>query len=121
MKTRIGTKISFDAAHKLPENPIYGKCSQLHGHRYELTIEVEGVVSQYGWICNFSELKKILQKQVVDKYDHSNLNDYFSVPTVENVALAIFSDIQEVLLHTSYGLRRISLYETGNSYCCVEV
>lgn len=36
MKIHIGRKFEFEACHFLPGKDIYGECSNLHGHRYEL-------------------------------------------------------------------------------------
>ena len=58
MKTKIGRKFIFESAHQL-NGEIYGRCGNLHGHRYELTIEIEGEVNQFGWICDFEELDEI--------------------------------------------------------------
>ena len=49
----IGSTFTFEAAHKLPNEEVYGKCKKLHGHRYELTVIVKGDMCDKGWICNY--------------------------------------------------------------------
>ena len=70
----------------------YGKCANLHGHTYKLEVTIEGVINDDGWICNFSEVKKLVRTQVIDKYDHQHLNDFFRIPTAEKIAQKIFYD-----------------------------
>ena len=79
MICKVGRHFEFEASHKLPNDEIYGKCSNLHGHRYELEIEVEGELKESGWICNFSEIKEIVNIAIVEKFDHAHLNQYFEV------------------------------------------
>jgi 6-pyruvoyltetrahydropterin/6-carboxytetrahydropterin synthase len=116
MKVTIGKEFSFEAAHQLPQQEVYGACQNLHGHRYELTVEVTGEVNELGWICNFKELKDIVKADVIEQYDHSNLNQYFPLPTVENMALHIFQVLAKEFEKKSLALNRIVLYETETSY-----
>lgn len=115
MKTKIGKHFDFESAHQL-KGSIYGKCQNLHGHRYHLVIEVEGDVDKFGWVCDFAELDDIARKSVIDKFDHKDLNDFFEVPTVENIAKFIFETFEGELEGKSYQLSKILLYETADSY-----
>ena len=117
MKTKIGRKFIFESSHQL-NGKIYGKCANLHGHRYEMTIEIEGEVDQFGWICDFAELDEIAGG-VVGKFDHQNLNQYFDVPTVENIARNIFETLDKKLASKPYKLSKVVLYETAD--CFAEV
>ncbi|WP_040711816.1 6-pyruvoyl trahydropterin synthase family protein [Paenibacillus curdlanolyticus] len=112
----LGRHFEFEAAHFLPDVGTFGRCSRMHGHRYELTVEIEGPVNSDGWICDFKELKGVVQEQVLDRYDHSNLNDHFEVSTVENIASQIFSALTHALDGKPYWLKKIKLYETRNCY-----
>ncbi|MFZ1080952.1 MAG: 6-carboxytetrahydropterin synthase [Candidatus Kryptoniota bacterium] len=114
MKTKIGRKFIFESAHQL-NGEIYGRCGNLHGHRYELTIEIEGEVNQFGWICDFEELDKIANG-ILGRFDHQNLNSYFEVPTVENIAKNIFETLDEKLNTKPYRLSKVLLYETADCY-----
>jgi len=90
--------ITFEAAHQLPpDNPVYGKCRQLHGHTYKLEVTVDGDVDELGWVMNFSTLKEILKEHVTDQYDHQSLNDFLTVPTAENMVAIIINDILQPL------------------------
>jgi 6-pyruvoyltetrahydropterin/6-carboxytetrahydropterin synthase len=115
VKTRIGRHFSFEAAHQL-RGEIYGKCQNRHGHRYELTVELEGDVNADGWICDFAELDLIVETAIIAKFDHQDLNQHFAVPTVENIARYIFEFLDQQLNGKSYNVARVLLYETAKSY-----
>lgn len=115
----IGRKFEFEASHYLPPEKIYGKCSRLHGHRYELQIEILGELRNEGWICNFTEIKEIVDKVIMKKYDHSNLNDYFDIPTVEIVAQQIFNELDAAMKEKTYSLFSVKLFETSQNYVMI--
>lgn len=116
MEIIIGKHFEFDACHKLPDASIYGICSKMHGHRYELDVEVKGKVTEQGWVCDFKELKALITEHIINVYDHSNLNDFFEIPTVENIAIHIFNKINDILKNNNYKLNKIKMHETSNSY-----
>ncbi len=120
MKIRVGRHFEFEASHQLPEGEIYGTCSNLHGHRYELDIVVQGEISKEGWVCNFSELKEIVQNEIINKFDHSYLNEYFEIPTAENMIVWMEQVISKKLEGKDYKLCRIRLYETSKCYAEIE-
>ena len=67
-------QFTFDAAHRLPNHK--GKCKQMHGHTYKLEIGVTGNIQPAtGMVVDFGDLKKIIQKQVIDLLDHQLLNE----------------------------------------------
>jgi len=115
LRTKIGRHFDFESAHQL-HGSTYGKCQTLHGHRYHLVIEVEGDVDKFGWVCDFAELEEIARKSVIEKFDHQNLNVYFDVPTVENIAKFVFETLNGELKTKSYRLSKVLLYETADSY-----
>jgi 6-pyruvoyltetrahydropterin/6-carboxytetrahydropterin synthase len=112
----------FEAAHHLP---FYsGKCHNLHGHSYVLEIEVQGGISTLstsldgtdtGMIMDFSDLKRIVEKQVIVPLDHSDLNTYFGNPTAEIMVQWIAERITDEL-SVGIHLVRVRLWETVNSY-----
>lgn len=116
MRCKVGRHFEFEASHKLPDKEIYGKCSSLHGHRYELEIEVEGELKDSGWICNFSEIKEIVNKTIIEKFDHTHLNQYFEIPTVENIAQYVYEKVSREFIDKDYKLTRVRIYETNNCY-----
>ena len=92
---RICREFYFDAAHRL-EN-YKGSCENLHGHTYKLEVVVCGKQKENGMIIDFNELKMIIQETVIEKLDHSNLNDLFDTPTAENIAAWIYNRLRKEL------------------------
>ncbi|PIZ71641.1 6-carboxytetrahydropterin synthase QueD [Candidatus Peregrinibacteria bacterium CG_4_10_14_0_2_um_filter_43_11] len=80
----VGKEFTFDSAHFLPK--YYGKCEKLHGHTYRLRVSVEGKIGENGLVMDFVILKKIVKEQVLDKLDHTLLNDVIDIPSCENIA-----------------------------------
>jgi 6-pyruvoyltetrahydropterin/6-carboxytetrahydropterin synthase len=80
---------------------IYGKCNNPygHGHNYMLEVTVSGPVDdQTGMVCNLVDLDGFVRAQILDRYDHQNLNllDEFAkrVPTTENLCIAIYEIVK---------------------------
>jgi 6-pyruvoyltetrahydropterin/6-carboxytetrahydropterin synthase len=128
----ITRKEHFNAAHKL-FNPafsdeknleIFGKCANpnWHGHNYYLYVTVKGEVSaDTGYTVNLKELSSIIRLHITDKLDHKNLNldvDFMKnrMPTTENVAIAIWEQLEEHVQQLGGMLHCIKLYETDNNY-----
>lgn len=126
MRTSIGKTFDFEASHQLPNDPKYGKCRNLHGHRYELTVEIEGNITKDGWIIDFAELKSIVHKCVINKCDHKHMNTFWEIPTAENMARTFFDEISQELesrfseRRGDIRLKKIVLHETARSYAIVE-
>ena len=112
----LGKHFEFEASHQLPSDECYGKCRNLHGHRYELEVQIRGPMDPHGWICNFSELKEIVREKIVSRLDHSHLNELFEIPTVEHVALWIFKTLDHAFREKPYTLEKVKVYETSTSY-----
>ena len=55
----IFLEYSIDCAHWLPKVPTDHKCHRLHGHRYQIRLEVSGEVNEVGWIIDYAEVKAI--------------------------------------------------------------
>lgn len=112
----IAKEFLFDASHLLP-GEIYGKCSNLHGHTYRLIVEVEGSVNLEGWVCNFTDLKKIVNEKIISFLDHSHLNDLVYLPTAENILFWIFNELHTPISETlKLKLYSLTLWETPTSY-----
>lgn len=114
------TKIfEFEACHRLPH--YEGACHNLHGHSYKLEVTVQGEINKNlnspkcGMIIDFKDLKYIVKHKVIDKYDHSYLNDHFSNPTAEIMVESIAMDIMNSL-DVSLNLVSCKLWETSTSY-----
>ena len=84
----VSKKISFSAAHFLPDYP--GKCSQMHGHTWVVELGVRGAIGKDGMVVDFGKLKEFLEKEVEDKFDHKLLNDVIPNPTAENICNYVY-------------------------------
>lgn len=114
------TKIfNFEASHKLPH--YEGACHNLHGHSYKLEVTISGEIKESekdpkcGMIMDFKDLKKIVNKVAVNKYDHAYLNDFFPNPTAEIMVEHIGLSIIDALPIGVY-LVSCKLWETATSY-----
>lgn len=92
----------------------------IHGHNFELFVTVKGVPdSDTGFIINAKSLGKLIREVVVDKLDHSLLNDHQEFlqgkqPTTEVMAMAIWQLLQSRL--NDCQLFCVKLVETENIY-----
>lgn len=110
----ITKQFRFEAAHFIPNHP--GLCKNLHGHQYLLEVTISGELNEKTkMVMDFGDLKKIVKENIVDKYDHSYLNDYFEYPTAENM-VQFFAKVLTAKLPWGINLRKIKLWETHNSY-----
>ena len=88
---KLNYKYHFDAAHHL-EN-YDGKCSNLHGHRWEVEIEIFAKEKKSDMLVDFNVLK-----EVVDELDHKNLNEVLDFnPTCENITYYLWQQITKVI------------------------
>ena len=94
----IGKTFTFDAAHYLPN--YEGKCKNMHGHTWRVTLEVKGELLTEGpnikMVMDLNDLKTVAHL-LLDKWDHRVLNIFFEQPTCEEVAKELFSRLQEYL------------------------
>ena len=110
MHTSVTRSFTFEAAHQLPWH--HGKCRNLHGHSYRLEVTVEGPIGEDGIVVDFAEIKRVVERDVVDVYDHRYLNDLLDNPTAELVAAEIWKAVEAADLAVS----RIRLWETPDSF-----
>ena len=74
---QITTRLEFDAGHRIPCHK--SQCRNLHGHRYAIEITLSGEIIQQenssdnGMVMDFSDVKAIAKKTVVDVWDHAFL------------------------------------------------
>jgi 6-pyruvoyltetrahydropterin/6-carboxytetrahydropterin synthase len=92
---KIGRIFHFDAAHFLPD--YKGKCEKVHGHTYKMEVVIEDEVKDKGMVMDFTELGKIVEINVIEKFDHENLNELMENPTAENIAKDIFKRLDKLL------------------------
>ena len=68
----VAKRFQWEAAHRLPAHP--GRCRNLHGHSYRMTVEVEGAVGAGGMVLDFGDLKAAVAP-LVEAWDHATLVD----------------------------------------------
>jgi 6-pyruvoyltetrahydropterin/6-carboxytetrahydropterin synthase len=136
---RVTKEFSFEMAHALWNYD--GPCRNVHGHSYRLFVTLAGTPldnegnPKNGMVIDFSDLKKIVRKEIVDVFDHSVvvskkfdkekmhmfaglfgntvIVDY--QPTCENLVSDFASKIS-VQLPQGIKLHSLKLYETATSY-----
>jgi 6-pyruvoyltetrahydropterin/6-carboxytetrahydropterin synthase len=136
---RVTKEFHFEMAHALLGYD--GPCRHIHGHSYKLLVTVRGKLIEenrhpkIGMLIDFSDLKKIINQEIIQVFDHalvlnrkSNLfpsqpdQGMFSKmilldyqPTCENL-VADFAGRIKKLLPAEVELFCLSLYETATSY-----
>ena len=120
----------FNAAHRL-NNPnwtdeknerVYGKCNNFnyHGHNYDLIVQVTGEIDpETGYVMDMKILSDLIKVEVLDKFDHKNLNldteEFRDLnPSAENIAVVIY-DILKPKINSTFDLK-IRLYETERNF-----
>jgi 6-pyruvoyltetrahydropterin/6-carboxytetrahydropterin synthase len=125
MKAHLTRRYIFSASHRLhndgmseAENrTVYGKCNNPHGHghNYALQVTVSGQVDpKTGMICNLVDLDEAVQREIIERFDHQNLNvraEFKSVvPTTENLSEVIFNILKQSF--KAAHLEKVRLEET---------
>jgi len=103
----------FDAAHKIVD--YQGKCEELHGHTYKLTVTITGNLKDDGMVLDFAILKKVVNETIINKLDHRYLNDIFENPTTENIATWIFDELNKKFKEYDCSVYEVTLYEGKNN------
>ncbi|HET6890240.1 MAG TPA: 6-carboxytetrahydropterin synthase QueD [Pyrinomonadaceae bacterium] len=144
---RITCRLEFDSGHRIPHHE--SQCQHLHGHRYAIEITLSGDIiategaPEQGMVMDFSEVKSIARKHLVEQWDHAflvyrrdtpvveflnSLKQHKtvmldSVPTAENLSLEAFRVLAPAYANV-YGnclrLERVRLYETPNCWADAE-
>jgi len=120
----------FNAAHRLfnpawsdeKNDAVFGKCNNpnYHGHNYELEVKITGEPDiETGYVFDLKKLSDIIKENVLERFDHKNLNldtKYFTDlnPTAENIAIVIYNIMREEI-DTKLDLK-IRLYETDRNF-----
>lgn len=110
MRTRVTCSFTFEAAHQLPWHP--GKCRRLHGHSYRLEVTVDGPVGDQGIVIDFDDVRAVVTREIVDRWDHQYLNDFLDNPTAELMA----DDAWKRLEAAGLALGGLRLWETPTAY-----
>ncbi len=76
-KIRITKQFNFETGHAL--YGYDGKCKNVHGHSYKLSVTVIGTPIldatnvKFGMVIDFTDLKKIVREEIVDQFDHATV------------------------------------------------
>ena len=127
--TRVTKQYRAEIAHRLPNHPE--ACFYIHGHSYLFEVTVQGKIKSNGMVQDFKNLKQHLDV-VIGPWDHSlilfeedllirqleylpgiNLNKVSYIPTAENMAGAIAS---ELAVQFNYDVYQVRVWETATSY-----
>ena len=108
-------RITFSAVHRYrrPEwndaknEEMFGHASLTrdHAHEYTCDVTVGGPVDETtGMVLNLRELDRALRAEVIERFDHKNLNndvaefaDGKQIPTCENIARLVAASVQRAL------------------------
>lgn len=138
-KIRITKEFSFEMAHALWNYD--GLCRNIHGHSYVLSVTITGEPEpdnnnpKFGMIIDFGDLKEIINKTIIDIFDHSiviynkapllkiqEIDEMFDKkivsdyqPTCENLILDFVQRIKPELPPNTE-LFSLKLHETATSY-----
>lgn len=129
-KVAVYRREHFNAAHRLNNDAwdadtnlkVFGKCNNAnyHGHNYELVVKLTGVPhATTGFVMDMKEMSEIIKENVLDRFDHKNLNqdcaEFKSLnPTAENIAIVIYN-ILKPKFNDELELQ-IRLYETERNF-----
>ncbi|MFQ5549883.1 MAG: 6-pyruvoyl tetrahydropterin synthase family protein [Gemmatimonadales bacterium] len=129
----VTRRVHFNAAHRLHSNALsdeenartFGPCNNpnYHGHNYELEVSVTGQPDETtGYVADLSEIKRIVEREVLTRFDHRNLNldlpEFVDLnPTVENIVTVIWQLLEHKL---PAQLTRLVLWETPRNYAVYE-
>jgi len=110
MIVTVKRKAHFNAAHKLhvsswtdaENNAFFGKCNRpnFHGHNYKLEVHLTGEIDPVtGYLFDLGILKEIIEEEVIEPFDHKNLNldcPEFKErnPTAEFIAIVIWEKLR---------------------------
>jgi len=128
MKAHLTRRYVFSASHRLhcdelseaQNRVVYGKCNNPHGHghNYALEVTVSGQVdATTGMVCDLVDVDDTVRREVLDRFDHVNLNVLaeFSteVPTTENLSAVIFGILKRNF-HSAH-LEKVRIEETSKN------
>ena len=129
MKAYLSRRYRISASHRLhtdsysaeKNQTVYGKCNHPHGHGHNYIVEVtlSGAVDPItGMVCNLGDLDGFVQREIVDRFDQTNLNrdaDFQTlVPTTENLCVKIYNIVRSGFPHAK--LERVRVEETSKNF-----
>ena len=121
----------FNAAHRLfreewsdeKNMEVFGKCSNpnWHGHNYILYVTVKGEIKpETGYVVNLKILSELIRTHIIEKLDHRNINLEVGfmrgkIASTENIAIAIWEELEPHIRNLGIELHRIRIEETENN------
>jgi len=129
MRAYLGRRYRLSASHRLhtaaltdAENlEVYGKCANPHGHGHNYTVEVlvgGEIDAATGMVCDLAELDGCVAREVLEPFDHQNLNTVEAfrnrVPTTENLCMEIEERLRRAL-RGELSLK-VRVEETGKNF-----
>jgi len=112
----VSCQLTFAAAHAL--RGYKGKCERTHGHNYRVEVTAEGErLNEIGLLFDFVELKEAM-RAVIDRIDHTFLNEnppFDTVnPSAENIARFFYEELRKPLEGRAH-VSQVRVWETDNS------
>ena len=109
---------------------VFGRCSNRngHGHNYTLEVTVAGEPdSVTGFVVDLKWLKTVIEREVLEAYDHRHLNldvpefreseSAATIPTTENIAIAIWKRLEPAVTAAEGArLTGVRIYETPDIF-----
>ena len=109
----ITKEFRFSAAHNITN--YHGKCEELHGHTFKLSVTLQGTPGKANMILDFRIFKDIVQKNIINLLDHKYLNNLLKNPTAENICAWIFDKLKPIFNGENYTLYEVRLWESEAS------
>ena len=123
---KLQLKHHFDAAHKLEDYD--GPCSNLHGHRWDVLVEINSGILENDMVIDFKKIKEIINsldhltilqdiesnKKLIDVLIESNLKIHLIEfnPTAENLAIYLKNLIFSQLKNVIFDSVKVTLWES---------
>ena len=128
-KAFFGRRYTLSASHRLhcdalsaeQNQAAFGICNNPHGHGHNYVVEVlvgGAVDPKTGMVLNLTALDEAVQKRVMERFDHTNLNldplFHNRVPTTENLCRAVFELLDGAVEPAK--LAQVRVEETENNF-----
>ncbi len=113
---RIERDYTVEAARRLPRLPAEHPCHRLHGHRFTVTLAIEGDNdNEQQWVADYYDVDAAYEVGVGSLIDHNYLNDVAGLenPTTEVLARWVFERLEPALP----GLVEVIVAEEGDTRC----
>lgn len=124
--------------HRLPKH--FGKCKNIHGHSYKMSVELEGEIDpNTGMIMDYYDVKKMVNP-IVEELDHCfmvNSKDKDIIAflekvdskkvvvdfdsTVENICMYMLNKIKQENFPSNIKKLKVRIFETYDDYAEAEV